>query len=629
VNLRYTSTVTNVTTGPEVPASASVLKNVDVIGAQGMTLGSDMTVIGTVTFAEGAGSIITDANTLTLGLGASVNGEAANRIVAGNLSTTRVVGTGSSTFGGIGIEIAAGTDNIANVTVTRITGAGGVVTVGSNSGIARKWTIAADNAPVSGRDVTFSWVSSDDNGKTFSGTNKANAYRYDGAEWKSVGALTDVSAGDPRSMTVQTTAFSDWTVSDEESPLEIPVAVITISADDIDMGSVSAGQFRDTVVTIGNTGNDTLKITSIVSNNAMFVTSLAAAEIPPGASVSDTIRYAPVSGGAHSANIVITSNAATSPDTIEVTGFGLTYGLSLSSSLVDAGLVTVGLSKDTVITLTNTGNDTVMVVSILSGNPAFTVRPSALTIPPGGSATDTIRFTPAAAGKDSGYVVITSNASSSPDTLKVLGFGATYGLTYSLSSVDFGKVLVYSSKDTLLTISNTGNQPVSITNVQYTSSTFLLLGGTGFIAAGATVNDTIRFAPTAAGQVSAKIIITHTAGAPDTIDVTANAVLTGIAGESLLPTEYAISQNYPNPFNPSTTIEYSLPERSTVTISVHNLLGQRIMDVVSSPAEAGFHRTTINASNLPSGVYFYTMRAVSGENPSRVFTMTRKMILTK
>jgi hypothetical protein len=223
VNLRYTSTTANVTTGPEVPTSASVLNNVEIVGSQGMTLGSDMTVNGTLTFSGSAGSVTTNSNTLTLAAGASVTGETTDRYVIGNLATTQSVGTGASTLGGVGVSLASGADDLGNVTVTRVTGANGIVTANANTGIARNWTISSDNAPSSGRDVTFSWNSSDDNSKTLAS----------GTSWKSTDAGTtwsQQSTGDfsSRSVTLAgQTSFGQYTISDDSSPLPVELTSLT------------------------------------------------------------------------------------------------------------------------------------------------------------------------------------------------------------------------------------------------------------------------------------------------------------------------------------------------------------------------------------------------------------------
>jgi hypothetical protein len=103
--------------------------------------------------------------------------------------------------------------------------------------------------------------------------------------------------------------------------------------------------------------------------------------------------------------------------------------------------------------------------------------------------------------------------------------------------------------------------------------------------------------------------------------VRVEVVSTGTVSErSGLFTTYFLSQNYPNPFNPSTTIRYVLPQKSRVTLSVINTLGQEVANLVNGEYEAGFHETTFDASGLSSGVYFYRIQA--GE-----FVATKRLLL--
>jgi hypothetical protein len=97
-----------------------------------------------------------------------------------------------------------------------------------------------------------------------------------------------------------------------------------------------------------------------------------------------------------------------------------------------------------------------------------------------------------------------------------------------------------------------------------------------------------------------------------------------------VPKSFELLQNYPNPFNPSTTISYSLPKSATVTIKIFNALGQEVALLVNERKEAGNYQTTWNASNAPSGVYFYRLQAGEASTGSaRGFVQTRKLLIVK
>ncbi|MGD8779407.1 MAG: endo-1,4-beta-xylanase [Ignavibacteria bacterium] len=89
-----------------------------------------------------------------------------------------------------------------------------------------------------------------------------------------------------------------------------------------------------------------------------------------------------------------------------------------------------------------------------------------------------------------------------------------------------------------------------------------------------------------------------------------------------IPNEYSLSNNYPNPFNPSTIIEFALPKKSEVKITVYNILGKRVALLTDKSYNAGIHKINFDASTLTSGVYFYRIEA--GE-----FSQVKKMILIK
>lgn len=75
------------------------------------------------------------------------------------------------------------------------------------------------------------------------------------------------------------------------------------------------------------------------------------------------------------------------------------------------------------------------------------------------------------------------------------------------------------------------------------------------------------------------------------------------------PIQFELAQNYPNPFNPSTTISFTIPQSSLVTLKVFNALGQEMKTLISQTLEAGQHNITFEASDLNSGIYFYKLEA--------------------
>ena len=79
--------------------------------------------------------------------------------------------------------------------------------------------------------------------------------------------------------------------------------------------------------------------------------------------------------------------------------------------------------------------------------------------------------------------------------------------------------------------------------------------------------------------------------------------------ETEIPTEFNLMQNYPNPFNPTTTIKFALPNNSKVNLSVYNILGEKVIDLIDKELEAGNHEVIWNADKLSSGIYIYRIYA--------------------
>ncbi|HSD64763.1 MAG TPA: FlgD immunoglobulin-like domain containing protein [Ignavibacteriaceae bacterium] len=188
----------------------------------------------------------------------------------------------------------------------------------------------------------------------------------------------------------------------------------------------------------------------------------------------------------------------------------------------------------------------------------------------------------------------------------------------------------------------------AVYKIDLTTGTSTLIGNTGF---GIMTNDidfdagANLFGVTGSGSQANNFISINKSDGTGTIigsinypNITglayARAGVTGVKPVKIseLPVDYSLKQNYPNPFNPSTTIEYSLPVASNVTITIYNLLGEVVNTVVNRQQNAGYHTVSWNSndnhgSKVGSGVYFYELKA-NGSNGAQ-FTQIRKMVLLK
>lgn len=117
-------------------------------------------------------------------------------------------------------------------------------------------------------------------------------------------------------------------------------------------------------------------------------------------------------------------------------------------------------------------------------------------------------------------------------------------------------------------------------------------------------NNTITFSDS---RVSSYLILTGTENPLSVID-----------NGSALPGQFTLGQNYPNPFNPSTTIRYELSQNAHVVLSIYNVLGQKLLELVNGQITAGEYEVNFDASSLSSGIYFYELKV---GDQSRVMKM--------
>jgi hypothetical protein len=102
-----------------------------------------------------------------------------------------------------------------------------------------------------------------------------------------------------------------------------------------------------------------------------------------------------------------------------------------------------------------------------------------------------------------------------------------------------------------------------------------------------------------------------------------NSGATDVKTSLINPKFYSLEQNYPNPFNPSTTISFSIPSSSIVTLTIYDIIGREVKTLINKETKnSGNYVVLFNGSNLPSGIYFYKLHADK-------FVVTKKMVLIK
>ncbi len=149
---------------------------------------------------------------------------------------------------------------------------------------------------------------------------------------------------------------------------------------------------------------------------------------------------------------------------------------------------------------------------------------------------------------------------------------------------------------------NTEAQSLAVQGVVSTSGVPVQRASVTFINSSDTTN-----------QVS---LVTDTSGPYST------SLTTIVMAQSAPPAKFELEQNYPNPFNPTTVIHYDVPRTVHVTLAVYDILGREVGTLVNANQSAGHYNVTFNTRDLPSGVYFSTLRG--GDKP-----IVRKMLLLK
>ncbi len=449
-------------------------------------------------------------------------------------------------------------------------------------------------------------------------------------------------------LTVGETRIAHTQVSDVSDAFW-SIVVPSASAVDIDMGSVLVSGSRDSVVTgfLTNTGPVAIRIDSIFFSGAdagLFdlVSGIPPFEIPQGETKAVEFRFSPLSPGIKNANIVVHTQIDTLITSIR--GEGVLPRIEILVDLVDFGVVKVGAIKDTAIAavIRNTGSGSLVVsgtvqlgpdtaqFSVLSGVGGFSLGP-------GESRAMELRFAPTTPGRTSGRLGIYYNGVGSPAVIHLFGEGkgvqgmATLGIdTIKARAGDLVEIPMYLRNQQDLAVTGATG---FYTELRFNAS---LLSPFGATPKGVEINgdytiilDNLPLQPDADGVLTRLQFIAMLGNADGTplhlensFALGGNVAMTEIPGYFLLTDicreggtrlffetgQINLRQNRPNPFNASTVIEYEVIENGRTRLYVMDFLGRTVSVLVNGILEKGRYSVVFDASDLPSGTYFYVLQ---------------------
>jgi hypothetical protein len=421
----------------------------------------------------------------------------------------------------------------------------------------------------------------------------------------------------------------------------------------LNYSTIAAGEIGDTVeITIGNYGTLPTTINSFTLSSTDFSLMNPPATplvLQPWDCIELNIAFTPQTRGIFNDSLVIHSDAANNSSlSVNLSGKALAFTPPLSDLIYAASdsLFTIDFSD---LTPVSVGSFEGLEISAMAVNPADTVL---IGISIGTSSSTLYKIDPVVGGCAPLVEIPIGNIRAIAFTPSGTLFAAQKsGSLYKINLTTGGATLIgtapgvpyasiaFSPTDGRLFASVSkiiGSDKDAIYIVDTLTAAATLLGNTGDGANTPSItfeqDGTLYGLKGTQSEINKLITISTTNGSGTELGslemsglqaIFISSIVVGVEDENNnLLTSYSLEQNYPNPFNPSTVISYQLPVSSDVTLKVYDILGNEITTLVDEYRPAGRYEIEFNASSLPSGVYFYQLKA-------REFISTKKMILIR
>jgi len=339
-------------------------------------------------------------------------------------------------------------------------------------------------------------------------------------------SVADNASGSPQTVTLTGTATAP---------------AVSLNPASIAFGNQPVGTTSSaTAVTLNNTGNGPLSITSITftgTNPGQFAqTNTCGATVYAGGSCTISVTFVPITTGSKSASLTVTDNASDSPESVALTGTGTPAAPVVSlnhTSLAFGNQVVNTTSAAQTVTLKNTGNASLSITSIaLTGanaNQFALVNPCGASLGAGNSCIISVTFSPTVAASASASLTFTDNAADSPEAVTITGTGTAAAapvVSLSPTSIPFGlEVLGVTSTAQTVTLQNTGTATLTITSIGLAgtnASQFLISANTcgGTLNAAANCTISVTYTPSTLASAYALVTITdNAAGSPHSVSL--------------------------------------------------------------------------------------------------------------
>jgi parallel beta-helix repeat protein len=419
--------------------------------------------------------------------------------------------------------------------------------------------------------------------------------------------ITDSASGSPQSVTLSGTGLAPAAVSLSPSSLTFAGQVI---------GTTSAAQ----TVTLTNTGGTSLNISSLAASQPFAQSNNCPASLAGGASCTISVTFTPQTSGNANGAVTIADNASGSPQSVILSGTGLTpAAASLSPSSLTFPATLIGATATQTVTLTNTGGASMNITVISYPNPFSLPSQNCLgTLAGGASCQMTVAFKPTARGPVSGLLQITDTASGSPHSVTLSGTGlAPAAASFNVPAFGFAPQIVgTTSTPVQIVLSNSGDLGLSISSISTSPSFAQTNNCPATLTGGANCAMYVTFTPHASGQVNGSLTATDSApGSPQTVSLNGTGVdftfaanptaLSVSAGSSVNTTVYVNAAG--GVFNQSVSLSCSgLPAYSTCSFS------PAAVTPGNGGVSAAMQIQTSKHPRTPPGTYTITIAGTSG-----------------